>query len=354
MDINKNHLLTVVSAVVSAAGSKTKGAMPILDNLLIRSDNGTLSATASSLEIESTSQIASDSQDFELLLNAKKLNDILKTSTSDVLKIDVGDKVKIKSGKSRFTMVTDDVESFPFIDGFTPLATINVGGEELKSKLQSVSYAIAQNDVRYYLNGLLIDGCGDHINVVATDGHRLAKTSIDTDSGAEGQWIIPREAVIEIIKMIDGDTTIELSDSKIRVTSGSVTLTSKLIDGRFPDYQRVIPAMVNDSFTVNTKDLRSAINRAVILSNVKYRSILVGIDKNTMTLKAKNLESEESDEEFDIVYDGEKYEIGLNCAYLAEALSNCGNEANFGVIDSNSPAKLEDGESVHILMPMRI
>lgn len=352
MKISKVDLLAVVSDVQSASGAKIKGASPILDYLLIRATDGVLSATASSGEIEVESKIQTECEDFEVLLHAKKISDILKTSAADIIDIALGDRVKIKSGKSRFTVASEQVESFPFFDEINCIAEFDVEGEEFKRRLQSVMYAMADQDVRYYLNGMLIDGRGDYINMVATDGHRLSKTQVEAK--AEGQWIVPKSSILEIVRLINGPVNIRLSADKLLLTSGRVTIKTKLIDGRYPNYEMVIPELVNDSFTTNTKELKAAINRIVILSSQKLRSIRFEISQDGLSLSSRNTEDESASEVFDVDYQGDECDMGMNGVYLGDALGNCSSEAVIYIKDSGSAIKIEDGFSTHIVMPMRL
>lgn len=259
--------------------------LPVLANFLVQVQNGQLSLTGTDLEVEMISRSAvDDAQDGETTIPARKLFDIIRAlpDGSKVTVSQTGDKVTVQAGRSRFTLATLPANDFPSVDEVEATERIEVPEATLKELIERTSFAMAQQDVRYYLNGLLFDLSERTLRCVATDGHRLAMCESQLEGAPVGkrQIIVPRKGVTELQRLLEGgDRALELEvgRSHIRVKRDDVTFTSKLIDGRFPDYAAVIPIGADREVLLDREVLRAALQRAAILSNEKYRGVRVEV-----------------------------------------------------------------------------
>lgn len=340
--------------------------LPVLANFLVQVQNGQLSLTGTDLEVEMVSRIAvEDAQDGETTIPARKLFEIIR-ALPDGSRITVsqsGDKITVQAGRSRFTLATLPANDFPSVDEVEATERVAIGEATLKELIERTAFAMAQQDVRYYLNGLLFDLRGDALRTVATDGHRLAlcETDLEKASGAKRQIIVPRKGVTELQRLLEsGDREIELEvgRSHVRVKRDDVTFTSKLIDGRFPDYEAVIPIGADREVKVDREALRASLQRAAILSNEKYRGIRVEVSPGNLKISAHNPEQEEAQEEIEADTTVSDLAIGFNVNYLLDALSALRDE--YVVIqlrDSNSSALVREASSEksrHVVMPLRL
>ncbi|MGE8251574.1 MAG: DNA polymerase III subunit beta [Stenotrophomonas sepilia] len=340
--------------------------LPVLANFLVQVQNGQLSLTGTDLEVEMVSRIAvEDAQDGETTIPARKLFEIIRAlpDGSRITVSQTGDKITVQAGRSRFTLATLPSNDFPSVDEVEATERVAIGEATLKELIERTAFAMAQQDVRYYLNGLLFDLRGDALRTVATDGHRLAlcETDLAKPSGSKRQIIVPRKGVTELQRLLEsGDREIELEvgRSHVRVKRDDVTFTSKLIDGRFPDYEAVIPIGADREVKVDREALRASLQRAAILSNEKYRGIRVEVSPGNLKISAHNPEQEEAQEEIEADTTVSDLAIGFNVNYLLDALSALrDDEVIIQLRDSNSSALVRESSSEksrHVVMPLRL
>ncbi|HFF6229340.1 TPA: DNA polymerase III subunit beta [Stenotrophomonas maltophilia] len=340
--------------------------LPVLANFLVQVQNGQLSLTGTDLEVEMVSRIAvEDAQDGEITIPARKLFEIIRAlpDGSRITVSQTGDKITVQAGRSRFTLATLPSNDFPSVDEVEATERVAIGEATLKELIERTAFAMAQQDVRYYLNGLLFDLRGDALRTVATDGHRLAlcETDLAKPSGSKRQIIVPRKGVTELQRLLEsGDREIELEvgRSHVRVKRDDVTFTSKLIDGRFPDYEAVIPIGADREVKVDREALRASLQRAAILSNEKYRGIRVEVSPGNLKISAHNPEQEEAQEEIEADTTVSDLAIGFNVNYLLDALSALRDEeVIIQLRDSNSSALVRESSSEksrHVVMPLRL
>ncbi len=353
--------LQVVSGVV-----EKRQTLPILSNVLVSIETDRLTMTGTDLEVELTASTPLDNAESgEITLPARKFMDICKSLPEEAqLDITIDDtKALIRSGKSRFTLATLPSSDFPATEKVTGAREYTVPQAILKHLIEQTHFCMANQDVRYYLNGLLLELRQDNLRAVATDGHRLALSEAHCDivPGDINQIILPRKGVMELSRLLsdsDDGCQIELNSNFIRLDLGEIVFTSKLIDGRFPDYDRVIPKGGDKIVQANREVLRQGLLRASILSNEKYRGIRLNLTNNQLRATVNNPEQEEAQEELDVTYDGEEIEIGFNVSYLVDALNAIKQEdIEIILIDANSSCLIHglgDDSSRYVVMPMRL
>lgn len=353
--------LGIVAGVV-----ERRQTLPILSNILLRNNGSELVLTGTDLEVEISAKISVKGGDKgEVTVPARKLYDICRALPSDA-SIDISldkEKALIKSGKSRFRLLTMPATEFPAIETAQWDTSFKLSQSKLRWLLEKTMFCMAQQDVRYYLNGLLFEAGGQLLRAVATDGHRLslAEVELSHSINEEKHVILPRKGVQEMIRFLDdsdAEVQLQIGSNHLRATLKDLTFTSKLIDGRFPDYNRVIPATQSKRLKVQRGTFRETLNRAAILSNEKYRGVRFGLGAGLMTITAHNPEQEEAQEEIAIDYSGENMEIGFNVNYISEAVGALDNEEiEFCLNDPNSSCLLRvPGNSKHlyVVMPMRL
>jgi len=340
--------------------------LPILAYVLIRQKKGQLSLTGTDLEVEVTADIkVKNATDGEMTVPARKLLDICRSLPSDAnIKINLkGEKAVVRSGKSRFTLVTMPTEDFPAIEATEWGETFEVSQKVLKALLDTTQFCMAHQDVRYYLNGLLIELDGKTLRAVATDGHRMALSEVELaeSGGANRQIIVPRKGILELTRFLeesDEPAKISLGANHIRVQIPGLTFISKLVDGRFPDYNKVIPVNQGKELLIDRQGFRDALSRAAILSNEKYRGVRLTLSNGKLTITAHNPEQEEAEEEMELDYSGDKMEIGFNVNYMIEAAGALDTEqVKLGLNDPNSSCTLVTPDSsgaLYVIMPMRL
>ena len=340
--------------------------LPILANILIRAKPGLLDMTATDLEVELKTQATAYCEtERDFTVPARKIIDICKALPDQAeITIDISkDKAKIISGRSRFTLGILPAQDYPIIEPTITSNILNISENVLKKLIVKTSFAMAQQDVRYYLNGMLLEISEYKIRSVATDGHRLAlsESQIETDFDTPIQIIIPRKAVLELSRLLTDQNDLiklEISNNYLKVLLKNAVFTTKLIDGRFPEYQRVLPVSTDKELNTETNQLRQSLTRASILSNEKYRGIRFNVINHVLQLQAHNPEQEEAEEELEINYTGEDIKIGFNVGYLLDALSVIDEEEIIMELkDSSSSALLygkDNNESKYVIMPMRI
>ena len=321
--------------------------------------------TATDLEVElvADAEVQVDNPG-EVTVPGRKLLDICRALPEDaeVAISQSGEKLIVKSGRSKFSLTTLPAAEFPTVEDINAGQSVPVSQETLGRLLEKTHFSMAQQDVRYYLNGLLLETHDQSLRAVATDGHRLALAEATLEGGKlpEQQVIVPRKGVLELQRLLagEGDVTIELGSNHVRIQLPGIRFTSKLIDGRFPEYERVIPQDTSNALKADRGSFRGALQRTAILSNEKYRGIRLVIRNGSMVLQAHNPEQEEAEEELEIQYDGDEIEIGFNVNYLVDALNAIeSEEVSLSVVDSNSSCLLtEPGETdcKYVVMPMRL
>ncbi|MEJ2360108.1 MAG: DNA polymerase III subunit beta [Gammaproteobacteria bacterium] len=353
--------LQIVSSVV-----ERRQTSPILANTLLSVTGKQLTLTGTDLEVEmvATSEVECD-EDGDITLPARKFMDLCRT-LPDGAKIEIAidkDRAVIRSGRSRFTLTTLPAVEYPNIDPIDTPLRLSLAQVQLKQLIEQTQFAMAQQDVRYYLNGLMLEIKPDQVISVATDGHRLAFSSIKADTAVTEprQVIIPRKGVMELQRLLESDDTpveIQVGGNHIRLVLPSVTFTSKLIDGKFPDYQQVIPANPTRHLLVNRDDLHQVFNRIAVLSNEKFRGMRLQLQENLLRASVHNPEQEEAEEEIEIKYSDDEFEIGFNIGYFMDALSAIrSDEVKVSFTDSNHSCLVEgvnDENSRYVIMPMRL
>tara|TARA_Y100000590_G_scaffold465704_1_gene638785 strand:- start:174 stop:1271 length:1098 start_codon:yes stop_codon:yes gene_type:complete len=363
IEVKTENLLKCLQSTIGVV--ERKQTMPILANVLINVADEKLSITATDLEVEliaTTTVSSADNGSFTI--PGRKLLDICRALpiTSDLLLQQDESKISISSKRSKFSLSTLPENEFPLIKGINDLEVISVDQPNLKNLINKTHFSMAQQDVRYYLNGLLIESEGTKLRAVATDGHRLAisDTDLAESRNEKKQVILPRKGVIELQRLLNGRGSIEvlLGSNHIRVKFEDVCFTSKLIDGNFPEYQRVIPANPENKLKVNTERLKGALSRAAILSNEKYRGIRLIVQKNDLVIQAHNPEQEQAEEKIDVDYSGAEIEIGFNVNYLIDALNAIDSEdVHVLLVDNNSSCLIQDTNNSSyrfVVMPMRL
>jgi DNA polymerase-3 subunit beta len=355
-------LLQSVSGIV-----ERRHTLPILANVLMRKTGENLQLTTSDLEIQirTTASMDGDAGNFATTVGARKLIDILRTMPADqTVSLESNqNKLILKGGKSKFTLQTLAAEDFPLVQeaaNFGP--AFSVPQKTLKNLLGQVSFAMAVHDIRYYLNGILFVAEGKQLAIVATDGHRLAFASAQLDVEVPKQEVIlPRKTVLELQRLLsdsEGDINMQFAGNQAKFSFGGMEFVTKLVEGKFPDYNRVIPKNHKNIITVGRAALLATLQRTAILTSDKFKGVRLNIDPGTLRVAANNAEQEEAVDEIDIDYTGDSIEIGFNVTYLIDVLANMEQEmARIELSDSNSSALFtlpEDSSFKYVVMPMRI
>jgi DNA polymerase-3 subunit beta len=362
--ISRESLLRPLQTVIGVV--ERRQTMPILANVLIAVKDDELTVTATDLEVELVARSTVDdiSVSGEITVPARKLLDIcraLPDEASVSVQLD-GDRLVLKSGRSRFVLSTLGAADFPVVEDIDANREIRLAEADIRRLLEKTQFSMAQQDVRYYLNGLLLETGGGFVRTVATDGHRLAlsEISVEDQAGPVEQVIVPRKGVLELQRLLgdDGDVELTIGSNHIRANIGNVRFTSKLIDGRFPDYDRVIPQVEGNILKASRDYLRNALQRAAILSNEKYRGIRLDLARDCLRIQANNPDQEEAQDELEIEYSGEEMEIGFNVNYLLDALAAVdADTVEMGFVDTNSSCMIygPDSENARfVVMPMRL
>ena len=354
--------LQIVSGIV-----ERRHTMPILANILIRKDGENVSFLSTDTEVQITThaQIGSGADVAGTTVAARKLLDILRAlpESGDVTMTLVNKRLTVQTGKSRFALQTLDAAEFPTVNvADTFNATVTLPQKTLKHLFNMVHFSMAQQDIRYYLNGLLLVLDGRNVIAVATDGHRLAFCQVETEQEFTRQEvIIPRKTIIELQRLLEeSDETVQLdiSASQVKLTFADIELVSKLVEGKFPDYTRVIPKGYKNDFTIGRDELLRSLQRAAIMTSDKFKGVRCIITPGSMKISSTNADQEEAVEELEIDYGGDSVDIGFNVTYLLDVLNNlkC-DQINISLGDSNSSALIsipENPDFKYVVMPMRI
>ena len=364
IQINRETLLKPLTSVTSIV--EKRHTLPILSNLLLEAKQNKIHLTATDLEMQISLSIESAATgDFSTTISAKKLLDICRSlpDSSEINMATNESRITLKAGKSRFNLQTLPAADYPVMTKTQGVSTlVTIGQRQLKDLLKQVEFAMAQQDIRYYLNGLLFEVSEKKLNIVGTDGHRLSFTSTELKESYEKQDVIlPRKTVVELIKLLDDsdeDVLIELASNQVNFSFNNLKLISKVIDGKFPDYNRVIPVGHQNSFTTDRVGVLLAMQRASILSNEKYRGIRMVLSNNNLKLISTNSDQEEAEEELEVNYTGDTLDIGFNVTYLIDVLNNTNSEqATFSFADANSSCLItvpNNANYKYVVMPMRI
>jgi len=349
-----------------------RNTIPILSNVLLRAEDGTLRLKATDLDIEVTETITADiTEAGSTTVPAYMIYDIVR-KLPDGAQVSLettgeGGQMQIRSGRSRFMLQALPESDFPDLAAGDLPHRFTLPAADLKRLIEKTQFAISTEETRYYLNGIFLhtlDVSGSTmLRAVATDGHRLARVEMPAPVGSEGMpgVIVPRKAVAEIVKLVEDGSesiTIELSSAKIRLTFDGVVLTSKLIDGTFPDYQRVIPSGNDKLLTVERADFAKAVDRVSTISSERGRAVKLALNDGRLTLTVNNPDSGSATEEIEVDYDAAPIDIGFNARYLLDITAQLdGDTALFKLADPGSPTVVQDREgasALYVLMPMRV
>jgi DNA polymerase III subunit beta len=357
-----------LAALQSVAGIvERRHTLPILANVLLRKTGAALQLTTSDLEIQirTTAQLDGDDGNLAITLGARKLIDILRTMPGDQsvsLESSAG-KLILKGGKSRFTLQSMPAEDFPLVQESASFGPVfSVPQKTLKSLLGQVSFAMAVHDIRYYLNGILFVAEGKQLSLVATDGHRLAFASAMLDVEVPKQEVIlPRKTVIELQRLLsdkEGAIEMQFAANQAKFSFDGMEFVTKLVEGKFPDYNRVIPRNHKNIITLGRVALLASLQRTAIMTSDKFKGVRLNIEPGVLRVASSNAEQEEAVDELDIDYDGVQIEIGFNVTYLIDALQNMSQEMlRIELADGNSSALItnpDDDAFKYVVMPMRI
>lgn len=362
--VQRKDLLTALQTVIGVV--EKRQTMPILSNILIRTDNDRIVVTATDLELELiTDTPAVIAGPGSAAVPARKLLDICRGLPEDAeitLQQDQ-QQTRVQSGRSRFTLATMPAGDWPYLDEVEEGQRVSLSEHVLKGLLNRTHFAMAHQDVRYYLNGLLLSLHDDRARCVATDGHRLALSDAQIKIGVDEpiQAIVPRKAITELLRLLDSseaELTVQLSSKHLRLQLPGLVFTTKLIDGRFPDYERVIPDNTDRRMRADRDTIRQALSRTAILSNEKFGGVRLALSQHVLRLQAQNVEREEAEDEIQVDYEFDPIEIGFNVNYLLEALGAMDSgEFTLSLSGPDSSGLLQaanDPATRYVVMPMRL
>ena len=360
---SREHLLEALQSVIGVV--ERRQTMPILSNILLSARDNRLRATGTDLEVELVAAAeVTVQQPGDITVPGRKLLDIVRNlpEKSQVTLTREGERVVLRGGRSRFTLSSLPAAEFPVIDEIHATQTVAIRAQDCRRLIDKTHFAMAQQDVRYYLNGTLLETNGQVLRAVATDGHRLSwcEVALGGDAREMQQIILPRKGVLELQRLLDGEGEIEIAigTNHVRVQIGEVRFTSKLIDGKFPEYGRVIPADPPRIMSASRDALRAALQRTAILSNEKYRGVRLTFAPGLLTVQAHNPEQEEAEDQLEVSFTGDEIEIGFNVSYLLDALAAVETETvEVGLTDANSSCLIRAPGNVnvkYVVMPMRL
>ncbi|MEX1033987.1 MAG: DNA polymerase III subunit beta [Cellvibrionaceae bacterium] len=364
--VSREELLKPLQLVVGVV--ERRQTLPVLANVLVVLEGDKLSLTGTDLEVEIVAriQLTQMGESGETTVPARKFVDICRSlpEGAEILITEEDDKVTLKTGSSRFVLSTLPSSNFPNVEQGAGQLQFDCPPLLVKQLIDNTSFAMAQQDVRYYLNGMLWEVQSGHLRCVATDGHRLAMCTKPLDTSVDGtvQVVVPRKGILELSRLLsDEDVTtvaIAMGDKHLQVATEGFTFTSKLVDGKFPDYERVLPRGGDNILFADRQALRQAFSRVAILSNEKYRGVRLTVADGTMVLVANNPEQDEAEEQVAVDYTGDSLEIGFNIGYLLD-VTNVLTSDNIKVtfVDSNTSALVEapeGGDATYVIMPMRL
>ncbi|MGK3143958.1 DNA polymerase III subunit beta [Pantoea sp. C2G6] len=362
--VEREQLLKPLQQVSGPLGGRPT--LPILGNLLLQVTEGSLLLTGTDLEMEMVARVALTQahEPGSTTVPARKFLDICRglPDGAEITLALEGDRMLVRSGRSRFSLSTLPASDFPNLDDWQSEVEFTLPQATLKRLIEATQFSMAHQDVRYYLNGMMFETEGEELRTVATDGHRLAVCSMPIGQALPSHSVIvPRKGVIELLRLLDGGDTplqVQIGGSNIRAHVGDYIFTSKLVDGRFPDYRRVLPKNPDKVLEAGCDLLKQAFARAAILSNEKFRGVRLYITENQLKITANNPEQEEAEEMLDVSYNGTELEIGFNVSYVLDVLNalKCEN-VRLLLTDSVSSVQIEDVASpaaAYVVMPMRL
>jgi DNA polymerase-3 subunit beta len=353
--------LQIVSGIV-----ERRHTLPILANILIRKEGERVSFLSTDIEVQITTHanIGSGAEVAATTVAARKLLDILRALPDADVSLTLKDKrMTVQAGKSRFALQTLAAEEFPTVaqaEHFN--ASVTLPQKTLKHLFNMVHFSMAQQDIRYYLNGLLLVVQGKHVIAVATDGHRLAFCQVETEQEFPKQEvIIPRKTILELQRLleeVDDPVTLDIANNQIKLTFADIELISKLVEGKFPDYTRVVPKGYKNNFTIGREQLLRSLQRAAIMTSDKFKGVRCVVAPGSLKISSTNADQEEAVEEVEIDYGGDAIDIGFNVTYLLDVLNNLkGDQVNIALGDANSSALItvpDNADFKYVVMPMRI
>ena len=367
LTVNRETLLDILEKVVGAV--EPKSTTPILSNILLAvSDNGIV-LTGTDLDTEMTAYIHNTGiEEYgKITVSAKKLLDICKALPKDSLikLFTVNEQLMVESSRSHFELATLPADDFPVLDTLVFDSKVVLPEDQFLSHLQKTAFAMASQDVRYYLNGMLFRVKASRIEVVATDGHRLAYSSSvgsEVNPATPINIIIPRKSVQELSRLLAADCKvsieIQLSSNHIRIQKDNFRFTSKLIDGKYPDFQAAIPQTSLNILELDRLQFKDALSRVAILSNSKFRGVLLRLTQGLLTLQSSNPDREMAEETLDIAYDGDVFEVGFNINYLLDAINHIATETvilELNDVHSSTVIKSpEDADVINVVMPVKL
>lgn len=365
LTISREEILTPIQIISGVV--ERKQTMPVLSNLLVVAEQGAVTLTGTNMEVELVCKLAGADvvSEGRITIPARKLVDICR-SLPDGSQIELaleGEKMHLRSGKSHFSLSTLPADQFPNTEQNEHDIAVSFAQKDFKAMLEATAFAMAQQDVRYYLNGMLLELGNMYVRTVATDGHRLALSSLDTDLTMESpkQIIIPRKGVVEFSRLlsdIEDEVVVSIGESHIYSQIGNYTFTSKLIDGKFPDYNRVIPKGGDKILVADREALKSMFMRASILSHENIRGVQLHLTQNQLQVFANNPEHEQAEDCLDVIYDGGDLQIGFNVSYLIDVMNVISDETvKLTLSNPNSSALIESTErsdNLYVIMPMRL
>lgn len=364
LQVGRNELLSALSAVIGVV--ERRQTLPVLSNFLLELKDDTLVVTGTDLEIELEAHArVQNLAPGRATVPARKLFDICRGLPEGAeIQLEVsGEKAQLKSGRSRYSLSCLKADEFPAMGRVTDGQALTLPRGQLKSLIEKTQFAMAQQDVRYYLNGMLLEVASGRVRTVATDGHRLAMSEATVETGFKDvlQVIVPRKAILELQRLLDSSEeaiTVRIGAGQIEADLDVVRMTSKLIDGRFPDYERVIPESGDKKLQADRETVKRALARTAILSNEKFRGVRLNLDGSTLTLQTHNPEHEEAEEALEVMYEGDPIEIGFNVNYLLDALGALGTEQFVMELKGSDASGLihaaDDRSSKYVVMPMRL
>lgn len=340
--------------------------LPILANVLLKAKGKVLTITGTDLEVElqARATLENSGENGEITVPARKLMDICRSlAEGDVIELSYDDpKLHIRSGRSRFSLATLPAKDFPNADDVPGEFEFSLPQQELRLLIERTQLAMAQQDVRYYLNGMLWEIDNQELRCISTDGHRLAKSYLSADKNLGNlQVIVPRKAVLELARLLatdDASVDVALSSNSLRIKTTDFTFVTKLIDAKYPDYNKVIPKKGDKILVIERDELKAALNRVAVLANEKHRSVRVELRQDQVRLVTNNPEQEQAEEELTTEYKGENLDIGFNVGYLVDAISALPNgkiQLTFSNADSSVLIQsVAFSHSLYVVMPMRL
>lgn len=362
--VEREQLLKPLQQVSSLLGGRPT--LPILGNLLLQVSEDRLRLTGTDLEMEMVARVALSAahEPGAITVPARKFFDICRglPEGAEIAVTLEGERMLIRSGRSRYSLSTLPASDFPNLDDWQGEVEFTLSQSILKRLIESTQFSMAHQDVRYYLNGMLFETEGEELRTVATDGHRLAVCAMSVGEALPSHSVIvPRKGVMELVRMLDGGENpvkLQIGSNNIRASVGDYIFTSKLVDGRFPDYRRVLPKNPDKTLEAGCDVLKQAFARAAILSNEKFRGVRLYLSTNQLKITANNPEQEEAEEILDVTYQGGEMEIGFNVGYVLDVLNalKC-EEVRLLLTDGVSSVQIEDSASqaaAYVVMPMRL